>query len=70
MEKNIFREYDIRGIYPTQINEEDAYVIGRSYGSYIQEKLKRNICGVGRYTKFFIPSNGRYNLIFSNTNRS
>ena len=43
MNKNIFREYDIRGTYPTLINEEVAYTIGKSYGSYIQEKLKRNI---------------------------
>lgn len=55
MEKNIFREYDIRGEYPTQINEEVAYTIGRSYGSYIQEKLKRNICGVGRDNRLSSP---------------
>lgn len=55
MEKNIFREYDIRGIYPTQVNEEVAYTIGRSYGSYIQEKLKRNICGVGRDNRLSSP---------------
>ena len=55
MDKNIFREYDIRGIYPTQINEEVAYTIGRSYGSYIQEKLKRNICGVGRDNRLSSP---------------
>lgn len=56
MEKNIFREYDIRGEYPTQINEQDAYTIGRSYGSYIQEKLKRNICGVGHDNRLSSPS--------------
>ena len=56
MNKNIFREYDIRGVYPTQINEEVAYTIGRSYGSYIQEKLKRNICGVGRDNRLSSPS--------------
>jgi phosphomannomutase len=39
IDKNIFREYDIRGVYPTQINEEIAYLVGRSYGSYIREKL-------------------------------
>ena len=55
MDKNIFREYDIRGEYPTQINEEVAYTIGRSYGSYIQEKLKRNICGVGRDNRLSSP---------------
>lgn len=56
MNKNIFREYDIRGTYPTLINEEVAYTIGKSYGSYIQEKLKRNICGVGRDNRLSSPS--------------
>jgi len=55
MDKNIFREYDIRGTYPTQINEDTAYTVGRSYGSYIQEKLKRNICGVGRDNRLSSP---------------
>ena len=55
MDKNIFREYDIRGEYPTQIDEKVAYTIGRSYGSYIQEKLKRNICGVGRDNRLSSP---------------
>lgn len=55
MDKNIFREYDIRGQYPDQINEEVAYTVGRSYGSYIQEKLKRNLCGVGRDNRLSSP---------------
>ena len=56
MDKSIFREYDIRGVYPTQIDEQVAYTVGRSYGSYIQEKLKRNICGVGRDNRLSSPS--------------
>ena len=32
--KNIFREYDIRGIYNTDLNENTAYIIGRSFASY------------------------------------
>ena len=56
MEKNIFREYDIRGVYPTEVNEEAAYTIGRSYGSYIQENLNRKICGVGRDNRLSSPS--------------
>lgn len=56
MEKNIFREYDIRGVYPTEIDEEAAYTIGRSYGSYIQENLNRKICGVGRDNRLSSPS--------------
>ena len=31
--KKIFREYDIRGIYPTDLNEELAYNLGRAYAT-------------------------------------
>ena len=42
----IFREYDIRGVYPETINENIAYIVGKSYGSYIQ-KLGKKKCIVG-----------------------
>lgn len=32
----IFREYDIRGKYPIDLNEDVAYTFGKSYGSYIR----------------------------------
>lgn len=35
--KNIFREYDLRGIYPTEIDVDTAYTIGRSFGTYIKQ---------------------------------
>ena len=44
MNSNIFRKYDIRGVYPTEINENVAYTIGKSYGSYLQEKLNQTTC--------------------------
>lgn len=31
----IFKAYDIRGIYPTEINEEAAYAIGRAFVTFI-----------------------------------
>ena len=31
--KKIFREYDIRGIYPNELNEEFAYLLGRAYAT-------------------------------------
>ena len=34
--ETIFREYDLRGIYGSEINEQDAYTIGRSFGTYIK----------------------------------
>ena len=34
--RNIFRGYDIRGIYPIEIDSDTAYTIGRGFGSYIR----------------------------------
>ena len=48
--KNIFREYDIRGIVGEDVNEDVAYKIGRAFGSYIIENDKFgqiNHCGNG-----------------------
>ena len=38
MKKEIFREYDIRGIYPTELDINGAYTFGRSFASYIEDK--------------------------------
>lgn len=35
----IFKAYDIRGIYPDELNEETAYRIGRGFARLIQEEL-------------------------------
>lgn len=42
--EEIFRAYDIRGTYPETINEQVAFTIGKSYGSYLQEKYNKNTC--------------------------
>ncbi|OIO14275.1 phosphomannomutase/phosphoglucomutase [Candidatus Gottesmanbacteria bacterium CG_4_10_14_0_8_um_filter_37_24] len=34
IQPGIFRDYDIRGIYPTDINENTFYILGRSIASY------------------------------------
>lgn len=44
--KNIFREYDIRGVYPVDINEDISYTIGIGYGMYLN-KLNEPFCLVG-----------------------
>ena len=44
--KNIFREYDIRGTYPNEINEDVSYTIGKAYGTYIKN-IGEKICLVG-----------------------
>lgn len=60
MNPNIFREYDIRGVYPTDINETVAYTIGRSYGSYLKEKLNQTTCIVSYDNRVSSPSLSAY----------
>lgn len=38
MNKTIFKAYDIRGIYPTEINEEAVEKIGRAYARFVKPK--------------------------------
>ena len=38
--QNIFREYDLRGIYNEEIDEDVAYTLGKSFGTYMQLKGK------------------------------
>lgn len=35
--KDIFREYDIRGIYPGEVNKEIAFNVGGAFASYIKK---------------------------------
>ena len=56
MKESIFREYDIRGIYPEDINEEVAYKIGLGYGSFLQEKLNQTACVVSHDNRLSSPS--------------
>lgn len=44
--KNIFRGYDIRGIVPTEIDEDTAYTIGLGFGSYIKS-IGKTTCVIG-----------------------
>ena len=39
--KEIFREYDIRGIYQEEFDEETAYLIGKAYGTKLRELNKK-----------------------------
>ena len=53
--KNIFRGYDIRGIYPKELDEDAAYTIGLGFGSYIKSigKVK---CIIGHDNRISSPS--------------
>ena len=51
MDKSIFRAYDIRGIYPTELDEQDAYKIARA----IFEYSKCQKVAVGRDARLSAP---------------
>ena len=53
--RNIFRGYDIRGIYPSEIDEDTAYTIGLGFGSHIKNIGKTN-CVVGHDNRLSSPS--------------
>ena len=46
LNKEVFREYDVRGEYPTKLNEETAYRIGLAFGTKIKS-LGKTTCVVG-----------------------
>ena len=46
LDKNIFRGYDVRGVYPTNLDEDTAYTFGLGFGSHIK-RLGFNKCVVG-----------------------
>lgn len=50
----IFREYDIRGVYPKDINENVAYTFGKAYGTYIK-KFNQTKCIVGMDNRYSSP---------------
>lgn len=52
MKPGIFKAYDIRGIYPTELNEDDAYHIGRAVVAHLQPK----VLGIGRDIRESSPS--------------
>ena len=53
--KYIFREYDIRGRYGTDITEEIAYLIGRAFGTRLRE-LNKDTTLVGYDNRYSSPS--------------
>lgn len=52
MNPSIFKAYDIRGIYPDDINEDDVYNIGRA----VVEHLNPKRLGIGRDIRSSSPS--------------
>ena len=55
LDKNIFRGYDIRGVYPDNLDEDTAYTVGLGFGTHIQ-KLGFKKCVVGHDNRLSSPS--------------
>ena len=55
LDKNIFRGYDIRGVYPTNLDEDTAYTFGLGFGTHIKRMGKR-ICIVGHDNRLSSPN--------------
>ncbi len=51
----IFKAYDIRGLYPTELNEEVAHLAGRAFVAYLQAKR----IGVSRDMRLSSPAMAR-----------
>lgn len=54
VEPSIFKAYDIRGIYPEQLNEDTAYALGRAYATHFNMVGKK--VAVGSDTRLSSPS--------------
>lgn len=52
VDSSIFKAYDIRGVYPEQLNEEVAYAVGRAFVSF----LKSSEVIVGRDMRLSSPA--------------
>lgn len=52
MDESIFKAYDIRGIYPDEINEDLVYRIGQAYAKFVQPKGEM---AVGRDVRVHSP---------------
>lgn len=48
IDPKIFREYDIRGVIPTDLNEGNVEVLGKAFAVYLRGKTKHNAVAVGR----------------------
>jgi phosphomannomutase len=52
LDPKVFKAYDVRGIYPTELDEDGAYAIGRAYAEHFDPKR----IAVGRDMRLSSPS--------------
>src|ERR687891_1661630 len=52
LDPKVFKAYDVRGLYPSELDEEGAYAIGRAYGEHFEPKR----IAVGRDMRLSSPA--------------
>ncbi len=52
----IFKAYDVRGIYPEQLNEQTAYAFGRAYATHYKDSIIGKTVAVGGDMRISTPS--------------
>src|ERR671923_3098128 len=52
LDPKVFKAYDVRGVYPSELDEDGAYAVGRAYGEHFEP---RGIA-VGRDMRLSSPS--------------
>ena len=54
LDPKVFKAYDVRGIYPAELDEEGAYAIGRAY----VEQFEPQRIAVGRDMRLAVAVDG------------
>jgi phosphomannomutase len=52
LQSSVFKAYDVRGVYPTQLDEEGAYAVGRAYVEHFEPR----VIAVGRDMRVSSPA--------------
>jgi phosphomannomutase len=55
LDPKVFKAYDVRGVYPSELDEEGAYVIGRAYVEHFEPRK----IAIGRDMRLSSPSMSR-----------
>ena len=55
LDPKVFKAYDVRGIHPTELDEDGAYAIGRAY----VEQFEPRRIAVGRDMRISLAVDGR-----------
>lgn len=67
LDKNIFRGYDIRGVYPTNLDEDTAYTFGLGFGTHIK-RMGMKTCIVGHDNR--LSSDALYKAVITGINET